>query len=431
MNIPAEVSKYLSKQNLSNWKLELNQKVVFDNIIVIPALNEFENLPQLVTSLELNGEKYLKNTLIIIVVNNQLSENEDIKINNQKLIEYLNSYISNKSPKVNIGFIDASSDSKAFPDGKGGVGNARKLGMDFALKYFDYESEKKKILISLDADCIVSNHFLEIIITKYNQNNINAAVVGYQHILPEDDHHKLAIINYELYLRYYVLSLKYSNSHYAFSSIGSILSCGYESYVKVGGMNRRKGGEDFYFLQKLAKLTDIYQFKEVLVYPSPRVSKRVPFGTGPRIDRFLNESRNEYLLYNPISFEVLKRWLKIISVEENITKPEILLKKAEYININLLNFFKEQNFFTDWNNILKNSKSADQLNKQMLGWLDGFRTLKLIHYLRDNIYQDINMFSAINNLLNKMKINFDFRTDKEIPNVEIQEHYLNLLRTLT
>ena len=73
----------------------------------------------------------------------------------------------------------------------------------------------------------------------------------------------------------------------------------------------------------------------------------------------------------------------------------------------------------------------EQLNKQMRGWLDGFRTLKLIHYLRENIYQDINMFSAINNLLYKMKINIDFRTDKEIPNVEIQEQYLNLLRTLT
>lgn len=101
------------------------------------------------------------------------------------------------------------------------------------------------------------------------------------------------------------------------------------------------------------------------------------------------------------------------------------------INIILHNFLKEQNFEQSWNTVIKNSKSNQQLRTQFTNWMDGFRTLKLIHYLRDNLNQDTNMFEAINSLLKKNNIRFEFYAEDKIPPIEIQLEYLKLLRSIT
>ena len=59
------------------------------------------------------------------------------------------------------------------------------------------------------------------------------------------------IANYELHLRYYVWALRSIKFPYAFQTVGSSMLCRASSYVRYGGMNRRKAGEDFYFLQKI------------------------------------------------------------------------------------------------------------------------------------------------------------------------------------
>ena len=63
--------------------------------------------------------------------------------------------------------------------------------------------------------------------------------------------------------------------------------------------------------------------------------------------------------------------------------------------------------------------------------MDGFRTLKLIHHLRDNQFPNENMFTALNKLFAKMNLEFDFTTEEIIPPLEIQLEYLKFLRKLT
>jgi hypothetical protein len=60
-------------------------------------------------------------------------------------------------------------------------------------------------------------------------------------------------------------------------------------------MNRRMAGEDFYFIQKLLPAGGFFNLNQTTVYPSPRSSARVPFGTGVTIQR-LTEGKNETLL---------------------------------------------------------------------------------------------------------------------------------------
>ena len=61
----------------------------------------------------------------------------------------------------------------------------------------------------------------------------------------------------------------------------------------------------------------------------------------------------------------------------------------------------EQNFENDWKKILKNSiRQLNSLKNKRQKWFDGFRTLKLIHFLRDKAFPQIDMFEALNGLFN-------------------------------
>ena len=430
MQLPEKISNYLSRYNLQNWIIETNHNNLYNNIIVIPALDELSNINKLLDSISLNSCKYLQDTFIVVVVNNIISEESELIEENRKLLYNLRKRIE-KNSNLNIGLIDASSIGKALPIKSGGVGLARKIGMDYSLKYFDYNNDRKKIFLSLDADCLVSNNYLEVIIEKFNNEGLHAAVINFEHILPEDEMEKSAIINYEIFLRYYVLGLKYANCHYAFLSIGSAIVCDVESYIKVGGMNNKKAGEDYYFLEKLAKINVIHQINEATVFPSSRVSDRVPFGTGPRVKRFLENPNNEYFLYSPKSFGILNRWLEVFSEIKNLRNSKELLVKAKAINLALYNFLIEQNFENSWNKIIKNSKTELQLSRQKIIWMDGFKTLKLIHYLRDNSYPNLNMFEALNELFKMMQIEHNAKNSNNIPSLNIQKKYLDILRLHT
>lgn len=430
MEFPKNISKYLSKNNSQGWVIETLQDKLYNNIVVIPALDELSNIDTLLNSLSQNSRKHLKETLVVIVVNNIISEEKNIIEENRKLLEHLRRK-GKVNAKLHIGIVDASSSGKALPIKNGGVGIARKIGMDLSLKYFDYNNDRKKILLSLDADCLVSNNYLEEIVEKYNNENIHASVIAFEHLLPEDDLGKSAIINYEIFLRYYVLGLKFANSHFAYHSIGSAIACDVESYVKVGGMNNKKAGEDYYFLEKLAKSFTIFNIHKAKVFPSARVSNRVPFGTGPRIKRFLENPQNEFFLYSPKTFEILKKWLFVFSSSKYSRDTAELLKKAKIINPELHQFLIEQEFEANWNKIIENSKTEVQLTKQKIIWMDGFKTLKLIHHLRDKFIPNENMFDAIDKLFMYMKIKHGIKHIENIPSLNIQQKYLNILRSYT
>jgi hypothetical protein len=426
-NIPFYIQKYLEKYSLRNWILEAEEKKSITAAVVVPAIKEYENIKILVSSLLENDSIYLERSLIIFVINNLASSRSEIKEENRKTINYIHSLMEDKN--INIGLIDASSVGKEMPEKEGGVGFARKIGMDLTLTVFDYTCESKKILVSLDADCTVEKNYLSEIFRHFNSNNHQAAVLRYRHDLLGDNEHTAAIIFYEIFLRYYVLGLKFAGSRYAFHTIGSTITCDLESYIKVEGMNKRKAAEDFYFLQKLAKNFEIGRIYSTTVFPASRASWRVPFGTGVKVSQFKPAEEN-YVLYNPVLFRILKDWLHIFN-NNNFSSPDQYLKSAEEISPLLKNFLIGQKFNKDFANILENSTTPVQLEKQKFRWFDGFRTLKLIHHLRDTAYPMINMFEALDNLMDL--INYEDKPGyfrEKIPPLDIQKEYLEILRSL-
>ena len=445
--IPGTVEKYLSKYGLLNWKIELRVRNKFTAAVVIPAICEYANIRRLLDSLLENDKEYFSSTLFIFVINNPASSSNEIKDDNEKSVCLLRSIIGKEnslndklidkiiSSGTNLALVDATSFGKELPEKDAGAGLARKIGMDLALTVFDYDSVNKKILISLDADCIVEKNYLSEIVNSFNGRNLHAAVINYAHEICGAESE--AIICYEIFLRYYELGLKFAGSPFAFHAIGSTIACDYDCYIKAGGMNKRKAGEDFYFLEKLAKNFPLERIDSTTVHPSPRGSWRVPFGTGQRVNRYLSKVQNEYFLYNPVSLLIFKKWLDVFLRSDNFgTKP--LINSAEAIDTRLKDFLLNQNFEDDWNKILANSATSIQINRQKINWFDGFRTMKLIHYFRDNGLPMINMFDALDTLLPMLGGDFvpeaqrisSRRKNQPVPTIEIQTEYLNLLRRI-
>lgn len=425
-SLPKPVTDYLNKYAGGKWKVELSAR--FKNIIVVPAAAESKNIPLLLDSLNRCALHNAQQTLILFVINNTRSAPEEIKADNIKTINYLKSL--QKNLNLCSIWIDASTPGNEMPDKEGGVGLARKIGMDAALNLFDYHTSGKNILVCLDADCTVSPGYIDGIIESFNKKNIDAASIHFEHPLDNDPENLDAIVCYEIFLRYYVLGLKSAGSYYAFHTVGSAMACTAEAYIKSEGMNKKKAAEDFYFLEKLSKNFQIVDINNAVVYPSARKSWRVPFGTGQRVNRYYENTHNEYLLYSPDSFYVLGEWNRLF-FDERAKSGEEYLHSAGLINTGLKDFLILNNFEESINRLIVNSKSAEQLAYQKLRWFDGFKTLKLIHYLRDNVYPTVNMFDALDTLLEICEMDKVKRHDSiPVPPIEIQIEYLEKLRNI-
>ncbi len=426
--VPQRIKKYINQFGIGDWEIEIAEKRKFEAVIVIPVLSEFENLPKLIESINSTEKEKSHHFLICFVVNNSnLSSQNDIE-DNQKSLKFLRNLINSNST-FNFAVIDASSEGKMLPEKEGGVGFARKIGMDLSLLLLDYQSNMQKFLVCLDSDCTISRNYFTQIYNSVNRNKIKAGYIQFEHpsdIYPFD----LAIVNYEIFLRYYKFGMQFANSPFAFFTIGSTMISDFDAYISVDGMNKRKAAEDFYFMEKLSKKYKIHSISDVKVFPSPRGSHRVPFGTGQRVNRFLRNETNEFLLYSVKSFEILKKWNSIF-LTQKIELAEYYLLEAEKIHAKLKEFLIEQKFAEAWENITANSGDENQINKQKIFWFDAFRTLKLIHFLRDNAFPDENTISSLNKLFEFLKIHQDGKSEYvNIPTKENLFPYLQKLREM-
>ena len=391
------IRRYLDKRaDLASRPLVSAYLDGIGQVVAIPVLAEKEHLFQTLASLAANPGQDLRRTLVICVVNNRaepFASRADVE-NNLETLDRLDAMVG--KPGMRLAYVDASSPGNELPK-KGGVGLARKLGLDLGASVLE-KAEPPRLLISLDADTCVEPNYLPAIRHFFEAHRISAATISYAHRLDGPPEQAAAILCYEIFLRYHVLGLEYAGSPYAYHVIGSAMACTAEAYAAVSGMNQRQAGEDFYFLQQLAKTAGIARVTDTTVHPSSRGSERVPFGTGKRVRRFLSREQDEYLLYDPRCYRILKDWLALVASDLGASAPG-LVSAAGSVAPELEAFLEEAGFGRAWERLRENSASPAQLHCQFHRWFDGFRTLKLIHYLRDNGYPERGMFDSVARLL--------------------------------
>jgi len=374
------VRDYLQRRAVPGpWSLETDSAGPFPGGVVIPTLAEAEQLPLLLDSLSADETLTASGLLVIFVVNHREDAAAAEKADNARSLALLRD--SAGALPFPLGVVDAASPGLALPVRDGGVGLARKLGHDLLLPWLDY-SGPDPVIISLDADTLVRPGYAGTVLAHFRSTCAGGAVIPFAHLPAAGATENLAIERYELFLRCYVAGLAHAGSPYAFHTVGSAMACRASAYVKCGGMNKRRAGEDFYFLQSLAKTAGVQQVDGAVVYPSPRRSGRVPFGTGRAVGMLLDGEPAAVLFYRPECYLLLQQWLEL-SLQACRERSADLIARAGELSPYLYSFLVEQGFPSAWEGFLRQNRQEERLIRAFHHWFDAFTTMKFFHYLAD------------------------------------------------
>ena len=375
------VHSYLKTRAVNGpWRIEGCTGNGFAGAVVIPALAEATTIPATLSSLAANPPDVLRDFLVLVVVNHRTDASPDDKADNGTTLGLL----AGGDPRwdgLNLAWVDAASAGRELPLKGGGVGLARRIGLDLALSRLD-AMNGEALMVCLDADTLVRPDYLPALVRHFQQSACGAAVIPFCHQRGPTAESDRLITRYELFLRGYLLGLALAGSPYAFHSVGSAMACRASAYVKIGGMNSRAAGEDFYFLQQLARTVGVEQLAGTIVHPSSRASHRVPFGTGRSVSRMQAGGEREQLFYHPACFRLLGAWLNLVADRPD-ADGSTLQEQAGEISPCLGQFLELNHFEEIWNKLRRNNPAQAALTKAFHGWFDGLKTMKLIHHLSD------------------------------------------------
>ena len=312
--------------------------------------------------------------------------------------------------------------SQDFLPKRQGVGLARKIGADLLLALTEEHHIRSPWIHCSDADVRFPRDYFEQP-SLLGEIKHSALVYSFQHVpaetgaeaasrkavagrpkasLPFGDPAYRAGLLYEISLRYYVLGLRFAGSPYAFHSIGSTLAVHANAYAQVRGFPRREAAEDFYLLNKLAKVGQVAPLGGGPLLLSSRTSSRVPFGTGAAIRRLVEPGNSEITAYDPRVFHYLRAWQKALSFALDVDVPPEPLPT-------LIRRYADEDTLVDFEilvNALAEISAIDRAQAALSGQakgagrrifegFDGFQTLKLIHTLRDSGLKKLPLHAAL------------------------------------
>tara|TARA_Y100001970_G_scaffold179295_1_gene218199 strand:- start:2845 stop:3969 length:1125 start_codon:yes stop_codon:yes gene_type:complete len=371
MQFEQRLNKYQKKFAEKKWVLNKSPyQKKYNSFIIVPAKSEKDRLPHLLDSIRKQSSIKLKDCLVVIVINRTKEDAKSISNNNQQSIDYIDRTQFN----FDICYVDANNDKNLLPEKKAGVGLARKIGADLILQY----AKKNSIICYTDADAILSNNYLDIITEYYNKNKCGCAIIGFKHQVNKDSVINKNIKLYEEFLATTAQDMKKAGSPYGYISLGSCMTCTVSGYIAVGGMNRLKATEDFYFLQELTKhFGSMSNIKDILVFPSSRISSRVYLGTGYRMGEVKKGENIDQLYFSDQSFIYLNSFLSIIKDSYQLNIDELLDKTARIPTLN--NFLINHDIKKKWESLIKNVDYEKYIS-QFHRWFDALKTIKFLKY---------------------------------------------------
>jgi Glycosyl transferase family group 2 len=335
---------------------------------------------------------------VIIVVNAPVHADEKCLENNRITINKAKEWQKNANPFFRLYLLNFEK-----PVIKGwGVGLARKTGMDEALRRFDRIGREEGIIACMDADCTVAaNYFHALEDALLNHSGRKACSIYFEHPLTAEKHPREvlnAALQYEMHLRFYFQSLKYTGFPYVFHTVGSALAVKALPYMKAGGMNRRQAGEDFYFVQKLVAAGGYFSLNSTTVFPSPRISGRVPFGTGAAIGKMINTRQKELLTYNPKSFADLKTFFQMAERFYSVEDDQVEMLYNSF-PLSVRTFVSYDEWKTKLNEVKANTSGLPAFRKRFFEWFNMFRIVKYLNYVHTDQFIKVPVYDASVELL--------------------------------
>lgn len=390
-------TKYLQTRTLFSPQIVSPPASNLGLVVVIPCYDE----PNALASLRAIQENQLPIEVgveVILVINSGEQSNETAKQQNAKTLTEVSDWIKEQAGRDNISWQVLYHPN--LPKKHAGVGLARKIGMDEAVYRLEKVGNPKGVILCFDADASCANNYLVEVVRHFNTHpKTPACSIYFEHPLEGEaydaDTYK-AIAQYELFLRYYVHALRYAGHPHAYQTIGSSMAVRADAYQQQGGMNRRQAGEDFYFLQKFIPLGHFTEITTTSVFPSPRPSHRVPFGTGKAVGEICQSPDQVYTTYEPQTFKDLKQFLIQIDQWYAVTEIQQVL---ENLPLSIQTYLQQQEVVNKIQEIKQNTSSLKSYKQRFYRWFNAFQALKFVHFARDHYYPNIPINEAATQLL--------------------------------
>ena len=308
------------------------------------------------------------------------------------LLQHIRPWLSLHALQANVDLLvlENCSPGRLLPPARG-VGLARKTLCDLACLLMAENKIRNPWLFSTDADVHLPPDYFS---TATHFGNSACMLYPFRHLPhPDNDLHQAQQL-YDFSLHYYVAGLRYAASPYAFHTIGSTMAIHADAYSKVRGFPPRNAAEDFYMLNKLAKVGTVISLEDPELNIESRSSDRVPFGTGLAIEKIarLQNSLAEYLYYDPQVFICLKTWLDALPalwLEGSALEPGHLKGVDKGTAATLFCILRDLGVQEALLHARQHGRREAGFLKHMHGWFDAFRTLKCIHALRDRLYPSV------------------------------------------
>ncbi|WP_297096661.1 glycosyltransferase family 2 protein [uncultured Draconibacterium sp.] len=385
--------------------LEKNQHQILINelpesapgiIVVIPCLREQE-LSKTLNSLNQCDLPDCMVEVILLINQSEVADEETIRLNAQTKAEADKWIAANPKSGIRFYAVGPINLKKKWA----GAGLARKKGMDEAIRRFNISNNKDGILVSLDADTLVAKNYLVEIEKHFKEHPKQVgATLAFEHQKQQlNEKHREGIELYELYLDYYKRALHYSGYPYSLFTIGSAFAVKAEAYVKRGGMNRRQAGEDFYFLQNLVQIGRVGEITSTKVYPSARLSNRVPFGTGPILQKWMKGEEDLSLTYNFEAFQNLQQFFaqkdRLFKIQQND-----YLELVDTLNKPVKEFLELDKFELELEDLNSNCSRVETFKVRFFQKFNAFKILKFLNFAHEKFYQKADLQQQVN-LLNQ------------------------------
>jgi len=378
----AVILRYLERRQLYPFRVTAEPSADLGLVVVIPCFDE-PDVARTLTSLAACDPPGC-DVEIIVVVNAPEGASLSAMANNELAIAQIDVATKNNG-RAWLRFYGLQHDP--LPVRHAGVGLARKIGMDEAAGRIASSQRCDGVIVSLDADCVVAKDFLYALRQEFDAHESCPGLsIYFEHLVSGDasDPMQSAMVNYELYLRYYVFGQRIAKFPYAFHTIGSAMACRGWTYAAQGGMNRRQGGEDFYFIQKLIALGGYRAMNATTVYPGTRRSSRVPFGTGPAIVNAMDRQA-DLMTYAPEVFHDLGRFCATVFD----TTPKNLGRVVAGLPQPLSQFLEAHDFGDRLREIEANVSSVGAFRKRIFRWFNAFRFMKFAQFASREYYPRI------------------------------------------
>lgn len=399
MPLPCEENAYLRKFGLRERAISDNADEGLGCVVVIPCFDE----PDLTGALESLWlcDRPSRPVEIIVVVNDSEEAAPSARRQNLATLADLDSW---SQERVTKGFRVHPMRSLGQTGKRAGVGFSRKLGMDEAIRRLNLAGTLDSgVIVCFDADCRCDRNYLREIEKHFADLPATPGCsIRFEHPLDQDSPEIVeAVAAYELHLRYYINALRHAGFPGAFQTVGSSMAVRPWAYQKVGGMNCRQAGEDFYFLHRVIELGGFTELSSTRVIPSPRPSHRVPFGTGRAVSGQLESSGEDFASYPIRAFTDLRelhRQAPGLRTMESEERHRSLAALASPLS----DYLRRNSFPSELEKMIGETNSEETFRKRFHGWLNAFRILKFIHHARDTAYGEAPVRDAALALLHEL-----------------------------